>query len=140
MAADPLYNLLKALKTKWDATAALTSVFNGPHLHEKPPNISIGFPYVAITTSPSNLVLESCESQVWEHSISFYLYDDTDAKVGGHAGTVKTVFDSNSLSLTMVEGKFVSLRAGAVTYTQEDKKFKRVQLEYTIRTSNDRIA
>lgn len=135
---EPLDILVKALKVAWNAAAGLTGL-NGPYRDEKPPDLSVGFPYV-IVKAECRLRGWTCQQEYYEHDITFWVYDTTPELVAAHVTTIKTVFDSEALAITLSSGDLVQKRPEATKYERLDKTVWRASSPYFFVTSRPRVA
>lgn len=92
-------DVFTAIKTLWNATAALTSAFAGPYWDEKPPTAASNMPYVIFSLAADPVrTITSCQSEAWEILYRFMVYHATKEQVGGHLATIGAIFDSPTLS------------------------------------------
>lgn len=138
--ADSLHELIKGLKTLWDAESSLSTI-NGPYRHQKPPNLSIGFPYVVVDDQGSDLLGYTCQSQIWIHRIIFRVFHRTPELAAASLALIRAVFDSDSLSLTLASGhSFISCRPTTIAYEDKDKEVESAETAYEFQMNQTRVA
>lgn len=135
---DPLDVLVKAIKTAWTANAATLTTLGTPTRSEKPPIVSSGFPYVVIVTEPSVLDRWACDNEYWDHSVRFWAYDITPELCATHANLIRSVFDPESLTLTLSVGSVIRKRSSRSEYVQQDQNVWRASVPYDFYTSRPR--
>jgi hypothetical protein len=145
---DPRAVLLAALIAKWAATTALQNGINGPWLGSERPADAQGnpasgtlYPYCLIPTEGSPLDRMTCASEFYRHDVTFRVYDLSPENCQTAVELVKSVFDSDTLSLTLVDGSVVSHRpTGGARYVQQDKTVWYGEFSYRFDTQRSRIA
>ena len=137
--AEPAGVLIKAIVAAFNGDSSLDDI-NGPHLHEKPPDSSVGFPYCAIDHISSAILGETCQSQLWEHFIDFVVHHRTPELTNTQLDLIDAAFSSDSLSLSLSDGELWEHRLVNSQYAQADKEVEEGLLSYRFRTRRDRIA
>ena len=136
--ADPLKTLLDGLKVKWDAEATL-SVLNGYWLHEKPPDLDVGFPYYVLVPQPSQLWGYTCTSKIWEHTLEMRAYAATPAVTGTALEVVTAIFDADAFTLTLADShKFIASRRIQAAFSNPGKEVEYAAARYRMQTSEPR--
>lgn len=143
--AEPLNVLIKGIVAKWAASVTLEGVIDGPWQGERStddqgnPAAGTLYPYCILSGS-AQLGRMSCGKEYYDHTITFRAYDKTPELAAGHAGTIKAVYDSDSLALTLDEGGVVSHRPQGSTYQGVDKKVFYAEFSYYFQTYRNRVA
>lgn len=121
---SPSHELLKAMKTKWAATSALTSHFSGPYRSEAP--YGTAFPYATIDIDSTLLGTTGSTaggSEMWDHTVILETRDDKETDSVTGIDKIKGVFNTSTLMLTLGNShSLVSVRLTDESHKQNDKK------------------
>ena len=137
-AVEPLDILLKALKVTWDANAATLSGLNGPYRGEKPPDLTVGFPYVVVEAA-CKLRAWTCLKEYYDADVHFWVYHTTPELTATHLTTIKAVFDPENASIVLSTGDLVQKRPQETKYKREDKDVWRGSAPYSFIVSRPRV-
>ena len=144
---DPLAILVAALKVVWDANSATLSGIDGFYWDSKPPEPSVGFPYCIMKAPDSILDQMTCLSELWDHEITFWVYDRTPELCKTSINKIKAVFDPDSLTngagastLSLSAGTVLGHRAVRAGYEEQDLDVWRGKARYDFKTSKTRTS
>lgn len=143
--AEPFADLAAGLVTKWQASVSLQNVIQGPWRSERSADQSANpasgtyYPF-CLFDGRASLEIVSCGREYYGHEVEFKIYNRTPELVAGHAATLKAVYDSDALTLTLSEGNLISHRPRDSRYVQIDKGVWYVSLNYYFQTSRPRVA
>lgn len=138
MAADPLKVLLAGLQTKWEAESTLQDL-NGLYLHEKPPDLSVGFPYYVAIPESSSLWGTSTQSRLWDHTVEIRAYHRTPEDAATAIAVVTGVFDPKAFTLTLSDSHtFIMARRLRAEFSNPGKEVEYGAARYRFMTSEPR--
>jgi hypothetical protein len=137
---SPSHELLKAIKTKWLATSALTTYFAGPYRNEAPYSVlASGTPYALIDIDSSLLGTTGSTaggSERWDHTVTLEIRDDKETDVTTGLNKIKAILNTKTLMLTLGNSHSLeSLRLVGETNRQNDKKVWVGKLTFKIVTN-----
>jgi len=136
--ADSLKVFLDGLQDAWDAEASLSSL-NGLYLHEKPPELSVGFPYYVLLPDPGVVWGTTAQSRIWEFEVEIRAYHSTPAAAAAALATVSAILDADTFTLTLSDSHdFVMCRRISAEAASPGKEVSYSSARYRFMTSEPR--
>ncbi len=136
--AEPLDVLVKAIVAKCLASPTIVNLGPISRKEKRTDKETVNSYVILDEDGDSEMVRTTCENEYWEHSILFKLYSTSPETCASMATVLKAVFDPDSLSLTLSEGKVISKRSGQTGYAKQDKSVWYAAIRYLFETSKPR--
>jgi len=129
--------VFRAIKTAWDG-ATFSSTFYGPYRDRKPPNLSVGYPYVVFTSVANTRRHTTCDNEHWLSAFRLIVRGKTPESVEDVVDDIAEKVDAFSLSIS--PGGVIYLRRIREFYTEEtDQSVYLGALDYDILREKPRL-
>lgn len=144
--SEPLDELLQAFVAKWNSHIGSGGTLEGlgrAYRDEKPATSTGSFRHGVIKTNRSVPASPAytCSRTLWRSEIIIEIHRDTPENCATDAGAVLTIFNSDSLSLSLGNGHtLVRHRFKGAEYKSTDEQRNSVSLPFEFVTSKPRLA